>query len=204
MNKRILALLLFVVLMLALIAAVLAGGNNGGNGEADPMKLPGTFIKMRVVDGSSSYFHITLSGITESNLWVADGSYFGWCADHATDLPRDTDIDVFLYSSLHPPAIEFSGVNLTSQRWDMVNYILNHKNGGARMDVQNALWHFVNISGSFAMNPSAKTLVIIADAQANGTGFTPAPSQVVAVLVVPRDLVRETAQLALIEVSMRE
>ncbi|HJX23553.1 MAG TPA: hypothetical protein VJ574_03980 [Candidatus Bathyarchaeia archaeon] len=118
-------------------------------------------------------------------------------------MPRNTDIDVFLYSSLHPPKIEFSGINLTAQRWDMVNYILNHKHSGERIDVQNALWHFVNVSGSFAMTPSATSLAIIADAEANGTGFIPATGQVVAVLAVPRDLVRDTAQLSFIEVSMR-
>ncbi|HJX23552.1 MAG TPA: hypothetical protein VJ574_03975 [Candidatus Bathyarchaeia archaeon] len=84
MNRKILALLLFVVLMLALVAAVLAGGGNGGNGNNDPMKLPGVYIQMRVVDGAFSYFQTTLSRVTESGLWVADGSYIGWCADHDT------------------------------------------------------------------------------------------------------------------------
>ena len=202
MNKKILAFLLFVVLMLALVAAVLAGGGNGGNGETDPMKLPGTYIQMNVVDGAFSYFQTTLSRVMESDLWVANGSYIGWCADHATEMPRSTDIDIFLYSSLNPPRIDFSGVNLTDQRWDMVNYILNHKQGD-RIDVQNALWHFVDIGDNFNTTLSATSLAIIADAQANGNGFIPSPGQIVAVIVIPRDLALQTAQLSFIEVSMR-
>ena len=202
MNRKILALLLFVVLMIALLAAVFAGGGKPVQAD-DSMKLPGVFVQMRVVDGASSYFQITLSRVMESNLWVANGSYIGWCADHETPMPRDTNIDIFLYSSIDPPNFEFSGINLKNQQWDMVNYILNHKHGGNRIDVQHALWHFVNVSGSFELNLSPTSLAIIEDAEANGNGFTPAPGQIVAVLTVPRTLERKTAQLALIEIPMR-
>ena len=202
MNRKILALLLFMVLMLALIAAVISGGGKGAPAE-NSMRLPGVYVQMRVVDGASSYFQMTLSKIMERDLWVANGSYIGWCADHETPMPRNTDIEIFMYSSIDPPDFEFSGINLENQRWDMVNYILNHKHGGNRIDVQHALWHYVNVSGSFALTLSPTSLAIIADADANGNGFTPAPGQIVAVLTVPRTLERKTAQLALIEIPMR-
>ena len=106
---------------------------------------------MNVVDGIDSYFLTTLSGIPVGED-ISDGTYPGWCVDTSTPIPRDTDLNVTLYSSLEPP--EF----LEEEAWDMVNYILNHKQGG-RIDIQAAIWYFIKLDplyttpGYYTYNP---------------------------------------------------
>ena len=48
------------------------------------------------------------------------GTYLGWCVDRSANMGPETH-EVTLYSSINPPG------TLTTEKWDMVNYILNHK-----------------------------------------------------------------------------
>ncbi len=150
-------------------------------------------VTITVVDGTESYFLTTLSGVPVGED-ISNGVYLGWCMDVDVSMPRDVSHVVTLYSSLSPPT------ELSGEAWDMVNYILNHKQGG-RMDIQAALWYFVKMNpiGSpwgyyenpaYGYPPSAATQAMVADALANGAGFVPGPEDVLAIICVPTTLIQ--------------
>lgn len=172
------------------------------------LAYPISNVTMNVVDGTDSYFLTTLSGIPAGED-ISDGTYLGWCVDTSHVMPRSTNLIVTLYSSLAPPA------SLSSQAWDMVNYVLNHKLGG-KIDIQAAIWYFIKLDpawttpGYYAYDPygdnryggnppSADTLAMVADALANGAGYTPGPGDVLAVICVPVD---SNNQISIVELTV--
>ncbi|RLI29824.1 hypothetical protein DRO50_00835 [Candidatus Bathyarchaeota archaeon] len=78
--------------------------------------------------------------------------------------------------------------------WDMVNYILNHKQGSWE-DVQDAIWFFVD-GGRWPSNPAGQAMVN--DALANGEGFVPGPGQTLAVILY----IDGYTQIPIIEVTV--
>jgi len=154
-------------------------------------KLPSGFITIQVADGITNYFITTLSGVPEG-YDVSNGIYPGWCVDKRYNIPRNTDVQVQLYSSLKSP------VDLQSQRWDMINYILNNKQG-LKMDIQNAIWYFVKMDGVgwwTGATPSTMAQAIVNDAIENGDGFIPGSGDAIALICVPET---ET-QITIIEI----
>jgi hypothetical protein len=153
-------------------------------------KLPSNTVQLSVVDGTDSYFISTLSGVP-GGFDVYNGEYAGWCVDMRWGRLAG-DYDVLLYSSLAPP------VSLQSQRWDIVNYILNHKQG-LMMDVQRAIWYFVKMDGVgwwSGASPSAASLAMVANALANGNNYVPGPNDVLAIICYPT---KQYTQISIIE-----
>ncbi len=101
---------------------------------------------------------------------------------------------VFLYSSLNPPG------ELADEKWDMINYVLNHKQGAVE-DIQHAIWYFMHMGGQYE---PTRTLAwtIINDTLGNGEGFLPGPGQVTAVICYPTILFpnQPEVQISVIEV----
>lgn len=163
---------------------------------ADPgLNLPTTPIMIEAFNGTTSYFNTQLSNVT-TGYDVINGTYPGWCVDTRTEMQRSPAThEVSLYSSISAPG------NLSSQRWDMVNYILNHKQG-THADVQQAIWYFVNFDDNYT--PSTPTAqAIVNDALANGTGFIPAYGQIIAVICYPSTMFpsQPDFQISIIEVT---
>ncbi|MBT0159180.1 hypothetical protein G4O51_04265 [Candidatus Bathyarchaeota archaeon A05DMB-2] len=153
--------------------------------------LPSTPVTMHVITGTSSYLITTLSNVPPG-YDVSNGVYAGWCIDRSTTISNDTTHQIMLYSSLNPP-VEFQGMP-----WDMVNYILNHKQGSME-DIQDAIWYFIKMDGIgwwSGSTQSATAEAIVADALANGSGYVPGAGEVVAVICDPTDC----AQKSIIEV----
>jgi hypothetical protein len=157
------------------------------------LNLPSNLIKMEVFNGTETYFETHLSNIP-SGYDVANGTYPGWCVDTAAPMARSPAIhEIVLYSSTNPPG------KLATQRWDMVNYILNHKQG-EMADIQQAIWYFINMVGNYS--PSrANAMTIVNDALANGNGFVPQTGEITAVICVPVVLLPEPlfVQISIIE-----
>ena len=158
------------------------------------LNLPPNPVTMAVYDGTISYFDTVLSDVP-SGYDVTNGTYLGWCIDIRYDIPRDTDFSVMLYSSCAPPA------GLVGERWDMINYILNHKQG-EMMDIQQAIWYFMKYPDGTpeaawrpGYTPTPAAQAIVDDAMANGAGFVPEPGEVVAVICYPD----EETQITIIE-----
>jgi hypothetical protein len=158
------------------------------------LNLPPDLVTMAVYDGTISYFDTVLSDVP-SGYDVTNGTYLGWCIDIRYDIPRDTDFSVMLYSSCAPPA------GLVGERWDMINYILNHKQG-EMMDIQQAIWYFMKYPDGTpeaawrpGYTPTPAAQAIVDDALANGGGFVPGLGEVVGVICYPE----EDTQISIIE-----
>jgi Concanavalin A-like lectin/glucanases superfamily/FG-GAP-like repeat/HYR domain len=127
-----------------------------------------------------SYLKATLTNIPPG-FYVTNGMYRAWCVEYAGSIEVGPTYKPILYLShdILPP-------HLQNTKWDIVNYILNHKQGNG-IDVQNAIWHFmggpVPASDRTYFPPSATASNLIADALANGPGFVPAPGEVSAVIL---------------------
>jgi hypothetical protein len=157
-------------------------------------------ITIEVADGTSSYFLTTLTDVP-SGYDVNNTAYPGWCIDVNAQMSRSPAThQVVLYSSLNPP-----DGTLKDQRWDFVNYILNHKQGTAG-DIQAAIWNFIHFDNATETPPPSNQTVawaIINDTLANGTGYIPAPGQTVAVICNPVIfLPLNPVQISVIEVTV--
>jgi len=164
-------ILIFAVAMIFLIAPARVGA-------AASLNLP-TSVTAIVQGGNESHFVTELNNVP-SNYSITNGTYLGWCIDASVIMTRNETFEAVLYSSLNPP----SG-NWSTARWDMVNYILNHKQGDAN-DIQQAIWFFINNTTNFNQTLTADANATINDALANGTGFQPAQGQIVAAIVFPQ------------------
>ena len=155
------------------------GDDNGEGNNNDCLNLPKGLLKMKVshpykFDGGSSEFKTTLSEVPEG-YDVSKGIYLGWCHDEKKPIRSWTEYAVTLYASydLNLPTY------LQDDNWDMVNYILNHKQSFDWEDIRAAIWYFTN-PDEYQSTPKAQ--IMVDDALANGEGFIPAPGQVVAVI----------------------
>jgi hypothetical protein len=159
------------------------------------LNLPPAMVKIEVNNGTVSYFNTMLSDVP-SGYDVMNGTYLGWCIDVRTEMARSPAThEVMLYSSSNP-----SG-ELTTERWDMINYVLNHKQGTAQ-DIQQAIWYFIQMDGNFT--PSSNTAwAIVNDTLANGNGFIPTNGQTIAVICFPVVLLPQptNVQISIIEVT---
>jgi len=136
--------------------------------------LPATPVQLTVVDGTTTYFVSTLSGVP-AGFDVQNGVYPGWCVDMDETMYRSVSHNVVLYSSLSPPVV------LSSINWSAINYILNHKQG-EMIDVQHAIWWFTD---SYApWDPD--TIAMIAGANAH-PGYVPTTGEILAVICLAQD-----------------
>lgn len=149
--------------------------------------LPTTQVQLTVVDGTTSYFISTLSGVP-AGFDVGNGVYPGWCVDRSVVMLRSVSHNVMLYSSLSPPSV-VSGIN-----WIAINYILNHKQGSV-MDVQQAIWHFTD-----AFSPISATAQAMVDAANANPSYDPMTGEVLAIICLPQD--DPGAQNSIIELSI--
>jgi len=150
--------------------------------------LPTSPVTLVVFDGINSYFVSTLSNVP-IGYDVSNGVYAGWCVDRRYHIPRGENVTVVLNSSLSPP------VDLQSESWDMVNYIINHKQGHPMMDVQWAIWYFVNLAPYLVNDPMDPNngygmtfpgaVPLINDAIANGDGYVPGEGELLAIICYP-------------------
>ncbi len=137
--------------------------------------LPEGQVTMIANDGDVSYFDIHLSDVPP-DLDVANGDYNGWCADRSVFMPRGEKLTVRLYNSYDPllPSL------VREKNWDKVNYILNHKDGATKTDIQDAFWYLLCNHPYSKLTDTAKTLVDTAE-----DGFISQPGEWIAILAEP-------------------
>ncbi len=186
-NPKVAAI--FLALLVALCSFLAIPRANAGDG----LNLPSGWVYIAVNNGTDTYFLTTLSGVP-SGYDVANETYPGWCVDVRLDMTRNQTFQALLYSSLNPPE------NLTSEaQWNMTNYVLNNKQGNFT-DIQEAIWYFTisNYTGSISTMANA----MIQDAIANGTTFTPAQGQTVAIICYPLVIQQQWVQVSIIEYTV--
>lgn len=148
---------------------------------------------MKLVNGTSSYYVANLSNVPADH-YVANGTYPNWCVDRRYTAIRNASFEVVLNSSLSPPA------NIEPY-WDMVNYILNHKQGNM-MDIQDAIWYFIKMGNLGWWNgsaPSVTSLAIVNEALSNGKDYVPRQGELLAVICLPTTTL---TQITLIEIRI--
>jgi hypothetical protein len=168
---------------------------NHAAAASNALNLPSTPVRIEVKNGTESYFNTELSDVP-AGYDVANTTYLGWCVDRTANMTRSpANHEVILYSSSNPPG------NLASEKWDKVNYILNHKQGTPD-DIQQAIWYFINMAGKYTPT-STMAWEIVSGALANGNGFIPANGQKVAVICFPVVLFPGSpdVQISIIEVE---
>ncbi|KAA0000417.1 MAG: DUF11 domain-containing protein [Thermoplasmata archaeon] len=159
------------------------------------IELPPTPVTMVVINPGvqgPSYFDTTLSNVPEG-YYVTNGSYVGWCVDLGNSIEKNHPHQATLYSS-YDPYLAAKCPSAEDDDWDMVNYILNHKQGTWE-DVQDAIWWYIG-GGGMPSNPDAQAMVW--DAYYNGEGFVPVPGEIMAVVCY----VDDETQLTIIEVEV--
>ena len=181
-----------ILTIAVLMSVIVLTGHSSVN--ATPLSLPSLRVTMEAFNSIEAYFELKLTNVP-SGYDVSNRTYLGWCIDSSIDMQRSPAThEVTLYSSLgSKPG------NLENQPWNMVNYVLNHKQGSFE-DVQEAVWHFINLNGGYAAQGSFAQ-AMINDAVANGAGFVPNGTQTVAVICYPLVLTgEEKVQITIIEV----
>ena len=180
------SILIFVAISVILVAP--ASAIDGA------LNLPSTIVDIEVSDGTQSYFDTLLSEVP-SGYDVTNATYLGWCVDSRATMSRSPAThEVRLFSSIDPPA------ELADQKWDMVNYILNHKRG-VIADVQQAIWYFIIFDGNYTPTRSVAWEIVNETLQ-NGEGYIPVEGQTVAVICYPLIYSHQTdVQVSIIEVE---
>jgi hypothetical protein len=168
------------------------------NAAAVSLKLPTKTVTLETFNDTSAYFITKLSNVP-SGYSLTNKTYLGWCVDRTALMTYTPSThQVQLYSSLNPPGI------LGNQSWDMVNYILNHKQGD-KIDIQNALWYFINLNDTYHYTDfgSQTAWALINDTIAHGKGFVPDSTQITAVICYPvRVFSTDTSvQVSIVEVT---
>ena len=137
--------------------------------------VPSTNITLTVVNGTSSYYTSTLSGVP-AGFVIQNGVYMGWCADRSTVMVRSVPHSVELFSSLSnslPSSINNATV------WHAVNYILNHKQGSMQQ-IQDAIWYFA--PDNFAPPTSETNAWAMINAAIANPTYVPTSGQTLAVI----------------------
>jgi len=176
-------------LYLAVIGVIFILGASFQEVWAQPLlNLPEEPVTIVAYEGTISYLSIVLSDVPPG-YDVRNGIYLGWCVRENISISTGVEYTVTLYSSYDPDMPDY----LKDDDWDMVNYILNHKQGSV-MDVQEAIWYFVD-GGSIPSGSAGQAMVN--EALMYGEGFVPGPGQVIAVICDSG----EEEQITIIEVE---
>lgn len=139
--------------------------------------LPTEPVTANAVYTTDTYFKITLSNVpTDKDYNVANGTYTGWCAQADILMDRGVNISVHLYSSYDPNMPDA----FKSCDWSLINYLINHRAGYTRMEVQNVIWYILGYDPYIQSGSPAETL--LADVLTNGAGFCPQPCDRFAIL----------------------
>lgn len=144
------------------------------------VRLPTTqLVTMSAQYGDQSWFDMTLSFIPPG-YDVTNGLYLGWCVEKDTNMTRDVDHAVRLYSSDDPHMPKL----FQSDNWDKVNYVLNNKNG-SRESIQRVIWHYICDDPYPTNDADAQAMIDAANAYVGV--FVPSFNQTIAILAEVND-----------------
>jgi len=148
------------------------------------LNLPTTPVTVIATYTASPYFNIYLSDVpTDGDYDVADGNYPGWCAQAEIWMTRGVEIGVHLYSSYDPnipDSFKYKYQSDSLVDWGLINYLINHRTGYTRMEVQNVIWELLGYNPYIPSGSDTEEL--LNDVLTNGPGFCPQPGDLVAIL----------------------
>lgn len=146
---------------------------------------------------SNTYFDL--------NLWevgtgydIYDGVWTAWCADSHVYIYTNRNYNPSVYSSLDAELGNKCDYCSDDERWNYVNYILNHKDPEASWrEIQAAIWYFTDEDPDYRGYWTSRSEAMIEDALANGSDFRPREGQFGAVILASG----EDVQLVFLEVD---
>lgn len=148
----------------------------GAAGGGAVPKIPKFPVEMFVRTGTTSHFELFFLNVKYGYDLEDFQFYMAWCLCKGAPLPGGSVHDVRLYNSSDP--------NMPSRfkfmQWHKINYIINHRTGANKRDVQEAIWQMACSPGRRQM--SARAVRLVQEANLKGKDFTPGPGQVVAVI----------------------
>jgi hypothetical protein len=179
---------------IAILLAIASGLLSASALHAGTVKLPSTPVTYYADGGDDdAFFEVTLYNVP-AGFSVQNDLYPGWCVTlNAPSSPTGANHTALLLDSTSPNLPS----PLNNIRWDLVNYILNHKQGVAD-EVQSAIWLITD--NTTILPVTANVQAMLADALANGNGFVPHNGDVDAVILLATDDV--SIQTIVIEVPV--
>ncbi len=118
----------------------------------------------------NGYFTTTLQGVG-TGFSVANQAYAAWCGAWYNSTLQQLTSAAPLYSTYASNFASLYSPIVPGNTWNMVNYILNNKQGTVQ-DVQDAIW--LIITGQTGGTPSATATALAASAKANPAYCPPA------------------------------
>lgn len=155
--------------------------------------LPTDPISFKVIFQGKSYWNTTLSKVPSGFGEIHNGSYLGWCVERDVHIEQNKLHNTTLISS-YDPDLALKCPRAASDNWDLVNYLLNHKQG-TKEQIQDAIWYLL---GKAPLPQSSVSRAMINDSITNGQGFIPQIGDNFAVIICVDD---PTVQLTFIEID---
>ncbi|MGC9195175.1 MAG: PEP-CTERM sorting domain-containing protein [Syntrophobacteraceae bacterium] len=147
-----------------------AGANN------TVAKIPKFPVEMYVRQGTNSRFELFFLNVKYGYDLSDFQFYNAWCLRKGAPLPGQTIHVVRLYNSSDPNLPpEFRAMG-----WRRITYVINHRQGATKEDVQQAIWRLAKSPGPKNITPRAARL--IEEANRKAKDYTPATGDLVPVL----------------------
>jgi len=148
------------------------------------------------VPSPDGYWQHTFPGLAGGfSIQPSPTSYPGWCVDQATQLGAGpTTYESMLFSSYSFPttlgawqeAFDYQMHTAKPQDWARVNWIINNRAGYSKVDVQKAIWGYID--GGYVLNCTTLGSQNLYGAANGQTSFVPTTGQLVAVVCfTPKD-----------------
>lgn len=195
--KKIMYILIIIIILLSGLSVTSATANDCTT-ELDydccsQINLPSDYLTMIVLNAIDSYFITTLSNVP-SNYDISNGDYPGWCIQRSVSIERGVLHSAIPYCSydINLPEI------WKDDDWDKVNYVINNKNEADKMDVQDAIWYFINDIQTTRQLAQG----LIDDANKNGDCFCPSPGESMIVILDSGQNLNPVVQGVIIEVTI--
>jgi len=195
-KRGIISILISITLLSTIFLSVqTTNAENPNESDFYPnAKIPSEQVTMNVSMGIDSYFTINLTNVP-SGYHVKDNTdYYGWCFQQSVPMTQKMEHQVKLYHSYDPTRPnQFKTAN-----WDMINYVINNKNGFNKTVIQNVIWSL--IEGTEPLNLGESELYL--SAMENGDGYCPGIGDRIAVLITLDEVKPEKVQNTFIEVPL--
>jgi hypothetical protein len=175
------------------------------------------------VGSDYAYLREVISGVNPTMGYdIKNQEYPGWCGDTNHIIQTQTAYDVWNFVDSSPPfnsGLILNFPTVATSPWDKINYVLNRRphysslwgTQNTSQIVQAVIWNYTNNipvnqpEGGISLNADqqAGALQIIADTNANGTGYSPTCGGVKAVFLNISAEDYGLIQLTFIEVPVR-
>ncbi len=137
--------------------------------------------------GDDSFWDVQLYDFEPAGTYsIGEGLYPGWCVDQHTGLRSNKEYNTGMYSSYGsniPSSFTFNPGR--GGTWNIINYLINQDQYTAALDIQYAMWWYINGVDQDTVENKGNAWALVQDADANGGSFVPGGGDVVAVLLDP-------------------